>query len=271
MSPSPPRRSEEPAEYWCGNAGSRLRAHVWHEDRPGLPIVFLNGIGSSLEIIAPLAEQFPERRFIAIEMPGSGQTPATDMPLPPAILARLAMDAAESLGARSFDLIGLSLGGLLAQQVALQYRKHTARLVLIGTCSGYTMLPHDLSEDSLLRTFNPLWALVQDVIRDMNGPHFRHLMPPTANAMANQLASFTGWSSLPFLSLISTPTLVLSGTRDRIVAPANTLQLAAFIPGADHRILPEAGHLFVFTEPERAASHIRRFFTQTDIPGHVNA
>ena len=194
-----------------------------------------------------------------------------DLPLPPPILARMALDAAESLGARQFDLMGLSLGGLLAQQIALQYRNQTARLVLIGTCSGYTMLPHDWSEESLLRTLNPVWAMLNDILRDMNGPHFRHLVPSTADAMASQLASFAGWSSLPFLSLVSTPTLILAGTRDRIVPPANALQLSACIPGARHQILKDAGHLFAFTEPERAARPIRQFFVDADIPDRISA
>jgi len=81
--------------------------------------------------------------------------------------------------------------------------------------------------------------------------------------MAAQFASFVGWSSLAFLPLIRTPALVLAGARDRIIPPANALQLSAFIPNAEHRILPDAGHLFPFTEPERTASHVMRFFDKT--------
>lgn len=183
----------------------------------------------------------------------------------------MALDAAESLGAHTFDLMGLSLGGLLAQQIALQYRNRTARLVLIATFSGYTMLPHDWSEETLLRTLNPFGAMLEDILRDMTGPHFQHLMPATANDMASQLASFAGWSSLPFLSLVAMPTLILAGTRDRIVPPANALQLSAFIPGAQHQVLKDAGHLFAFTEPERAAYPIRRFFVDADIPHRISA
>ncbi len=113
--------------------------------------------------------------------------------------------------------------------------------------------------------------MLKDILRDMTGPHFRHLMPATANDMASQLASFTGWSSLPFLSLVSTPTLILAGTRDRIVPPANALQLSAFIPGAQHQVLKDAGHLFAFTEPERAAHPIRQFFVDADIPHRISA
>lgn len=252
-------------ETWCEISGLRLRATVWHAERPGLPILFLNGVGTSLEIVAPFAARFSGRRFVAIEMPGAGRTPATEMPLPPPILARIAVEAAASLGARRFDLIGLSLGGALAQQIALQYRDRVARLILAGTCSGISMVPHDWSGESLMRTLNPFAAVVEDLMSDMAGSHLDTLIWPSMTSMASQFASFAGWSSLAFLPLIASPTLVLAGTRDRIVPPANALQLAAFIPGAVHHILPDVGHLFPFTEPERTASHISRFFERETV------
>nr|WP_300377027.1 alpha/beta fold hydrolase [Henriciella sp.] len=230
----------------------------------------MNGVGTSLEIAAPLAARFPGRRFIAVEMPGSGLTEASHMPLPPPLLARMTVEAARQLGAPRFDLIGLSIGGALAQQVTLQYRDRVARLVLAGTCSGFSMMPHDWSEDSLLATMNPFLAVLNDLMSDMTGPHLNELVAPAPAAMAAQFASFAGWSSLPFLPFVQTPTLVLAGARDRLVAPSNALQLATFMPNAEHRILPDAGHLFPFTEPERTASHIARFFETAPVAETVS-
>jgi len=251
-----------PREYWCRLNGVRLRAHVWHDDAPGMPMLFLNGIGTSLEVADPFARQFPDRRIIALEMPGCGLTDATDVPLPPTLLSRITVEAAAQLGAHRFDLVGLSLGGALAQQIALQYRDRVNRLVLAATCSGLTMIPHDWSETSLLRAMNPFAAVLDDLLSDMAGPHFKSLVWPDLTSLASQFASFAGWTSFPFLPLISAPTLVMAGTRDRIVPPSNALQLSAFIPQAEHHILPDAGHVFLFTEPERSASRIQRFFDQ---------
>ena len=254
-----------PPDYWCEAAGLRLRAKVWHEERPGLPIVFLNGVGTSLEIAAPLAERFPGRRFIAIEMPGAGLTPMSDLPLPPALLARLCVEAASQLGAHEFDLIGLSIGGAIAQQIGIQYRGRITRLVLAGTCSGVTMLPHDWSETCFMRAMNPFAAVMDDLMSDLTGPHLRDLVWPKPDGMASQFVSFAGWTSLAFLPMIQAPALVLAGARDRIIPPSNAMQLSAFMANAEHRILPDAGHLFPFTEPERTASHIARFFEKTPV------
>lgn len=262
-SPDTAHDAPSPREYWCRLNGMRLRAHVWHEDRPGLPLVFLNGVGTSLEIVPAFAAQFPERRFIAIEMPGAGLTSPTDLPLHPTLLARLAVDAAAQLGAERFDLMGLSLGGALAQQIALQYRDRVNRLILAGTCSGVTMVPHDWGDASLLGTLNPFAAVLNDLANDLSGPHLQSMIWPTPAALAGQFSSFVYWSSLPILPMIEAETLVLAGARDRIIAPANALQLSAFIPGADHYILPDAGHIFPFTHPDLTADRVKRFLAKS--------
>ena len=253
-------------DLWCRTSGARLRAKVWQDDAPGLPILFLNGVGCNLELVAGLAAEFPERRFISIELPGSGLTQETALPLAPMMLARMIVEAAQLLRAPRFDLIGLSLGGALAQQIALQYRSRVARLVLAGTCTGATMMPHDWSEDGLFLNANPLAAVISDLIFDLNGPHLRHFMQPSTSAVASQFASFTGWSSLPFLPLIQAPSLVLAGARDRIIPPSNAVQLSAFLARAEHHILPDAAHPFPYAEPERTASHIARFFEAVPAP-----
>lgn len=250
-----------PLEIWTQSAGVKLRAHVWHQDARQLPLVFLNGIGTSLETAAPLARQFPSRPFIALEMPGAGQTPMTTLPLPPMGLARIVVSLLEEMGITRFQLMGLSLGGALAQQIAIQYRTRVERLILAATCSGLTMLPADWSEAQLWRTMNPFAAMMDDLIQDLSHAHLNGVAVLNAHALLNQWSSFMAWSSLSFLPMISAPTLILAGSRDRIIPPNNALQLAALIRNSEHRILPDAGHLFPFTEPERTASHIERFLT----------
>lgn len=251
---SPPLR-----EYWASVGGVRLRAHVWNDDMSGTPLVFLNGIGTNLELAHGFMAQFTRRRVVALEMPGCGLTPATDTPLPPALLARMTVQAFSQLGADRFDLAGFSLGGVLAQQIALQYRDRLRSLVLAGTCSGFTMLLHDWSEDALMGSWPPFASIWRDLERDLTGAHMKEARIAAPHDMAAQLATYTGWSSLAFLPFISVPTLVLAGAQDRIIAPANALQLSAFIPGASHHIITDAGHLFPFTAPERTAARIRDF------------
>ncbi len=250
-------------EYWATVSNVRFRAHVWNDTRPGVPLVFLNGIGTNLELAHGFMAQFTGRRVIALEMPGCGLTPATDTPLPPALLARLTVQAFSQLGADRFDLAGFSLGGVLAQQIALQYRSRLRSLILAGTCTGFTMLPHDWSEDALTNAWMPFASIWRDLERDLMGAHMKEARVAAPHDMAAQLAAYTGWSSLAFLPFLNVPALVLAGAQDRIIAPSNALQLAAFIPGAEHHIIADAGHLFPFTAPERTAARIRDFLEAT--------
>lgn len=252
-------------EVWHTAGRTRLRIHIWNDEAPGTPLVFLNGIGSPLELVPPFAAQFPDTRLIAIEMPGSGQTPETDMVYSPVLLARFVVQACSDLGADQFDLMGFSLGGVLAQQVALQYRKHVGRLILAATCSGFTMLTHDWSDAALFSSAFPLLKLWNDLERDMDMLQIAAGTEAFAapEVMSRQLLGFAGWSSLAFLPFLSTRTLVLAGTRDNIIAPSNSLQLSAFIPRAQQEWIDDGGHLFPFLKPQLAAQKIRPFLGRT--------
>lgn len=256
-----------PLELWHHAGATRLRIHIWNDDAPGRPLVFLNGIGSPLELIPPFAAQFRDTRLIAIEMPGSGQTPQTDIVYSPIFLSRLVVQACAALGAERFDLMGFSLGGVLAQQVALQYRKQVANLILAATCTGFTMLTHDWHEAGLFSSALPLLKLWNELENDLGKLHRATNAATFASpdAMSRQLMGFTGWSSLAFLPFLATPTLILAGTRDSIIAPSNALQLSTFIPQSRHEWIDDGGHLFPFLKPEQTAQKIRPFLGRTSV------
>jgi pimeloyl-ACP methyl ester carboxylesterase len=258
-------------EYWVEAGNLRLRAHVWNDEMEARPLVFLNGAGTNLELAHGFAACFPHRRFIAVEMPGSGTTPVSDTPVPVPLLARLTVQALEQLRAPHFDLIGFSLGGALAQQIAIQYRSQLGSLVLAGTCSGSTMVPHDWSAQSLLQAWFPFAAVWDDLRRDLFGAHLAQAKQASPHALAGQLAAYAGWTSLPLLPFIRARTLVLAGAQDRIIPPGNAQQLAAFIPQADHHVMANAGHFFPFTAPERTAARIRRFLGEPVASGATPA
>ncbi|WP_182482120.1 alpha/beta fold hydrolase [Henriciella barbarensis] len=263
--PQPSRTA--PLEVWHHAGTTRLRIHIWNDDAPGRPLVFLNGIGSPLELIPPFAAQFGDTRLIAIEMPGSGQTPETDIVCSPIFLARLVVQACAALGAERFDLMGFSLGGVLAQQVALQYRKEVAKLILAGTCSGFTMLTHDWREVGLFSSAFPFLKLWNELEHDLGKLHQATNAATFAlpDVMSRQLLGFTGWSSLAFLPFLASPTLILAGTRDSIIAPSNAVQLSTFIPGSRQEWIDDGGHLFPFLKPDQTAQKIRPFLGRTSV------
>ena len=122
--------------------------HVAH--RPGapgrLPLVLVNGIGASLELFDPLVEALdPERPVVRFDVPGIGGSPLPWVPLPMAGLAMLVRGLLDDLGYGKADVLGLSWGGGIAQQFALQHPDRTARLALVSTGTGAMMVPARLT------------------------------------------------------------------------------------------------------------------------------
>ncbi|HWN26013.1 MAG TPA: alpha/beta hydrolase, partial [Actinomycetospora sp.] len=124
------------------------RLHVCH--RPGAPgrrpLVLINGIGASLEFLDPLVAALdPERPVVRFDVPGIGGSPAPCVPLPMAGLAFLLAGLLDELGYARADVLGLSWGGGIAQQFALQHPDRTGKLALVSTGMGAMMVPARLS------------------------------------------------------------------------------------------------------------------------------
>ena len=90
--------------------------------------------------------------------------------------------------------------------------------------------------------------------------HQWHLRPPRSlRAYLWRLLGTTGWSSLPWLHRLRTPTLVVAGDDDPVVPLANARLLASRIPDARLHVVRGGGHLFLLDEPDSAAGAIQAF------------
>src|SRR5262249_29700655 len=100
--------------------GVRMRVSIEGAGR-GRPLLLLNGIGAGLELFAPSRAQLEAVETIAVDLPGTGGSPATVLPKRLCGLARLLVGLLDVLGYRSVDVLGISWGGTLAQELALRY------------------------------------------------------------------------------------------------------------------------------------------------------
>ena len=178
------------------------------------------------------------------------------------------------LGHREFDVLGLSWGGALAQQLALQSRRRVRRVVLVATGTGSLMVParpHVLAKMLTPRRHrDPAYArsiaaeIYGGTMRDDPEVGARLLHATTRSGPKRgyyyQLAATTGWSSLPFLPLLAQPTLVLGGDDDPIVPLVNARMIARLVPHARLHVY-RGGHLGILTEARDLAPVIERFLT----------
>jgi poly(3-hydroxyalkanoate) depolymerase len=253
--------------------GREIRTAVWKavtgRERP---LLFFNGIGANIELMAPLAEWIADRDIITFDMPGVGGSPPPRLPYRPWMMARLTMRLLDRLGHDKVDVMGVSWGGGMAQQFAFQHPGRVGKLILAATSPGTFMVPGDIGAISkmanprryfdvayLRRNFRTLYG---DDTDDAGG-HVERISPPTRVGYAYQIAAMAGWTSAPFLPLIRQKTLVIMGREDRIVPLANGRILARLIPRARLEVVG-GGHLFLVSRAAEAIPPIRAFLTEPD-------
>jgi poly(3-hydroxyalkanoate) depolymerase len=255
----------------------RLRVDV----RPGTdpdhpPLLLCNGIGASLELLDPFVDALdPALEVIRFDPPGVGGSPVPPLPYPFPLLARLVGRLLDALGYQRFDVLGISWGGGLAQQLAFQNPRRCRRLVLVATAAGWTMLP--AHPRVLLRMTTPRRhrdaGYARSIAGDLYGGSLRgrpgrvqeliteHDRPASGRGYLYQLAAGAGWTSLPFLPLVRQPTLILAGADDPLIPLVNARIMARLLPDARLHVYPD-GHLGLLTRADELAPLVADFLDE---------
>ena len=233
-----------------------------------LPILFFNGIGANLEMIAPLAEAMPERDLITFDMPGIGGSPDAIIPYRPWMMARIADRLLDRFGYDKVDVMGVSWGGAMAQQYALQCGARVGRLILAATTAGMLMVPGKIASlskmadprryidpDFMLKNFKTLYGGAD---AGATG-HVDRIRPPTKMGYLYQLVAMMGWTSAPWLPLMRPETLIMMGDADNIVPLVNGKFLKSLIPNSRLEVIKGGGHLFLIAEADLCVKLIREF------------
>ena len=103
-----------------------------------------------------------------------------------------------------------------------------------------------------------------DAAKNSKSAHIGRLKPPTPRGYFYQLLAMLGWTSVPALPFLKQPTLILMGTDDQIVVPANGKILHSLIPNSTLVEIEDGGHLFLLTHEEESLAEIRSFLDAPD-------
>jgi poly(3-hydroxyalkanoate) depolymerase len=237
------------------------------------PLLLCNGIGASLELLQPFVDALdPRRTVIRFDMPGIGGSPAPVIPYHLGTSASLLSGLLDQLGYERADVLGISWGGALAQQFAISRPDRVRRLVLVATGPGVLMVPARPSV--LIRMLTPRRhrdpGYAARVAGELYGGSVRNdpalardLLHATtrlgpARGYYYQLMSGIGWTSLPRLPMLRTPTLILAGDDDPIIPLVNARIMNRLIPRSQLHIY-HGGHLELATDAGRLASAVEAF------------
>ena len=226
----------------------------------GEPLLLINGLGSDRSEWLFQLPAFAER-FLVVTFDNRG-CGGSDVPPGPYTTARMADDAAallEHLGAGPANILGVSLGGMIAQEVALRHPHRVRKLVLACTAPGgegslrpapevlgaFVHSPGCDPEEEIRRVLPFLYTEEYRRSRPEEIEAFvrrRLAKPVSAEGHAAQLAAAVGHSAWDRLGSVGVPTLVVTGDGDRVVPPENSRRIAQRIPGAKLVLLPGAPH-----------------------------
>jgi pimeloyl-ACP methyl ester carboxylesterase len=251
-----------------------LRLFV-REQGDGTPILLVNGLGSNSDMWGAVEARLAvHARTIVFDLPGSGRSPTPPLPLALSGIAQVALSLLDQLGHEQVDVLGFSLGGLIAQQLAHDAPRRIRRMALAATACGWGSMPPTAEALALLsmparyhspalyqQTNRLLSAADRDLLRrvpTLTASRLRY--PPPIVGYTYQITAGAFWSSLPWLATVEVPTLVLNGIDDSVVPCANGVQLARLLPNSRLHIVNEAGHLFVFDPSGPAIALLEDFF-----------
>jgi poly(3-hydroxyoctanoate) depolymerase len=189
-------------------------------------------------------------------------------------LARQAAHVLDALGHPYADVLRVSFGGAVTQELTLGNPHRVRRLVLASTMCGLGGVPGNPLALAImatpLRYYSP--AFIRLTAKTLYGPtvstegelvreqiNARRARPPTLWGYLGQLTATTGWTSLPWLHRMHSPTLVISGDADPIIPPVNARILAARIPCPQLDLIPGAGHLLLAEQAQDCATIIAKF------------
>jgi poly(3-hydroxyoctanoate) depolymerase len=249
----------------------------------GPPLLLITGLGASLDLGVPFEEELAARGLqpVSFDAPGVGESSNYRWPPRMPGIARTVRHLLDALGYDRVDVLGVSLGGVVAQQFAHQSPHRVRRLILAATGPGLGGVPG--SPSALLPLATPRRYYQPDYYRRvagrvyggtaredpdalLHGSPARFIERPTLRGYLGQIYAITGWTSIPWLRTLPQPTLVLAGDDDPIVPLVNARILARLIPDAQLHVLRRGGHLFLLERPAEAAGLVAAFLAEEPAP-----
>ena len=245
-----------------------------------VPLLLLNYLAANMDNWDPKVTDglAAEHDVILVDYPGiggsSGETPSTV-----AALAKACVAFCRALEITRFDVVGYSLGGMIAQQFGFEYPSLVRRIVLLGTAprGGEGLTFTDLSADELddaeglvLKAFFSPSETSQSAGRAYLERMKRRVAdrdaPVSKSSAGAEIAALREWGRVPgsdrfaMLQKIHQPTLIVHGNKDVVVMPVNALLLVQHLPNAQLIVYPDASHAAHSQHADTFLKHVQLYF-----------
>lgn len=225
-------------------------------------LVLIHGSGDSAAVWGPLLAAAPEARAVAIDLPGHGALVAQPGPTTMSVsdYAAFVRTEVERRGLEQPVVVGHSLGGGVALQLALESPHLVGRLALVGSGARLRVAPAFLEAAREAGTSGvPLITQTAfDAAHAAEANAYQAERPPTApGVLYRDLVACNQFDVMGEVTRITQPTLLIVGANDRMTPPKFSEYLAERLPAATLAIIPDAGHYAQIEQPQRVADALR--------------
>ena len=270
----------------ASNGDVRLAYHLhrrWMFWRPRL--VLVQGVGFEAGAWAPVRRRLGRRfRLLVLDNRGVGRSDAADGWYTVSTMAEDVVAVLDAKGIPRAHVLGVSLGGMVAQELAISHPDRVDRLVLVSTTSGWPFTYPMPAPSGRLLAVGPVLPRKTALLRQVRNMVSRESIaarPELVERMSDylstrsrdaqsgkqqMLAGATYVGGLRQLR-IRADTLVLHGSADTVADPRNATVLTAQIPGAKLLMFPEAGHLLFWEHPGRFCDVVTAFLRRSVTEG----
>jgi pimeloyl-ACP methyl ester carboxylesterase len=257
-----PSNTHETASTQSVQAGDMQFAYRRFGPRGAPPLLLCNYFAANMDDWDPKVTNglAAEHDVILFDYPGIGRSPG-ETPPTVAALTKHCVAFCRAIGLTQFDIVGFSLGGMIAQQLGAQHPDLLRRIMLLGTGprGGEGLVFEDLSIDdlddppALLRKAfftqsEASQASARAYIERLKSRSADRDSPVTRQSASAELAAIREWGAIPasdrfaMLGKIQHPTLIVHGSQDVVVRPINAFLLAQHLPNAQLIMYPDSSH-----------------------------
>ena len=233
------------------------------KDSQNIPFVLIHGAGGTYQNFpSQLRRNLP---CIAMDLAGHGRSPQPSR----TTIQDYADDVVALMDAMNIEkavLIGHSMGGAIAQQIALDYANHVTGLVLLGTAAKLKVSPQ-IIEGIVEKTEETAKFITEGVWGDnvsqeikQQGVELLLAMPP--EVIQGDYIACNNFDVRNRIQEISVPTLVITAENDCMVKPVWSEYLAANIAHASYEIIANAGHMFPLEYPDKTTTIIQQWIDE---------
>jgi pimeloyl-ACP methyl ester carboxylesterase len=243
----------------------------------GEPLVLIHGAQGDRSMFSGIAPVFAKQfQVLTFDQRGSGQSEKPDMEYSIAMLADDTAVLMDHVGFAAAHIVGVSMGGMIAQEFALRHPRRTRALVLGCTTPGGPKSVR-LGGDALTKAYSTQPMSAEERGRALAEACFtkgyieqhpeiipamieaRRQRPLDPVALGHRMKAAYAHDTYDRLPQITCPTLVITGKDDVLISWENSRILAERIPGAKLVLLEPAGHVFWTEQPERSQDAILTF------------